>query len=146
MSRGLLALLLTAASPYAASAQSTLGAAWDSVGSTLQAPGTLTGGYHRYNLPRRDITLRMGDVTVSPSLALGAWAGFGGASDPRSARIVRRDTVVDDPRRMDRLTDGDGGRATRPASPRRRRPASRSGEPLRLPERRSLRASPLGRV
>ena len=78
MSRCLLALLLTAASPYASSAQSTLGAAWDSVGSILQAPGTLTGGYYRYNLPRRDITLHVGDVTVSPSLALGAWAGFGG--------------------------------------------------------------------
>ena len=78
MSRSLLALLLTAASPCASSAQSTLGAAWDSVGSILQAPGALTGGYYRYNVPRRDITLRMGDVTVSPSLALGAWAGFGG--------------------------------------------------------------------
>lgn len=77
-SRGILALLLTAATAPASSAQSPLGAAWDSVGSILQAPGTLTGGYYRYNLPRRDITLRMGDVTVSPSLALGAWAGFSG--------------------------------------------------------------------
>lgn len=78
MSRCLLAALLAAASPYASSAQSNLGAAWDSVGSILQAPGTLTGDYRRYNLPRRDITLRVGDVTVAPSLALGAWAGFGG--------------------------------------------------------------------
>ena len=79
-SRCLIALMLAAAMAPASSAQSSLGAAWDSVGSILQAPGTLTGGYYRYNLPRRDITLRMGDVTVSPSLALGAWAGFSGAA------------------------------------------------------------------
>ena len=72
------AMLLVAASPYVSTAQAPLGGAWDSVGSTLQAPGTLTGGYYRYNLPRRDITLRMGDVTVAPALALGAWAGFSG--------------------------------------------------------------------
>ena len=77
-SRFCLALLLTVATAHASGAQSSLKAAWDSVGSILQAPGTLTGGYYRYNLPRRDITLRMGDVTVSPSLALGAWAGFSG--------------------------------------------------------------------
>ena len=78
MSRCLLAVLLAAASPNVLSAQSDLGVVWDSVGSILQAPGTLTGGYRRYNLPRRDITLRVGDVTVAPSLALGAWAGLGG--------------------------------------------------------------------
>jgi Domain of Unknown Function (DUF1259) len=78
MSRCLLAALLAAVSPYASNAQSNLGAPWDSVGRVLQAPGTLTGDYRRYNLPRRDIALRMGDVTVAPSLALGAWAGFGG--------------------------------------------------------------------
>jgi len=78
MSGCLLAVLLAAASPNVLSAQSNLGVVWDSVGSILQAPGTLTGGYRRYNLPRRDITLRVGDVTVAPSLALGAWAGFGG--------------------------------------------------------------------
>ncbi len=39
---------------------------WDSVATILQAAGTATGGYHRYNLPRRDITLRIGDVTVAP--------------------------------------------------------------------------------
>ena len=72
------AMLLAIASPYVCTAQAPLGAAWDSVGSILQAPGTLTGGYYRYNLPRRDITLHMGDVTVSPALALGAWAGFSG--------------------------------------------------------------------
>ena len=86
MSRCFIAMLLTAASPSVSGAQSTLGAAWDSVGSTLRAPGALTGGYYRYNLPRRDITLRMGDVTVSPALALGAWAGFSGT--PTGAMVM----------------------------------------------------------
>lgn len=79
ISRCLVPVLLTAAFPYASSAQSNPEAPWDSVGAVLQAPGTLTGGYHRYNLPRRDITLHVGDVIVAPALALGAWAGFGGA-------------------------------------------------------------------
>lgn len=86
MSRCITAMLLTAASPCTSGAQSSMGAPWDSVGNILQAPGTLTGGYYRYNLPRRDITLHMGDVTVSPSLALGAWAGFSGT--PAAAMIM----------------------------------------------------------
>lgn len=76
--RCLIAVILALAPPSASGAQANVGAAWDSVGSILKAPGTLTGGYRRYNLPRRDITLHVGDVTVSPSLALGAWAGFSG--------------------------------------------------------------------
>jgi len=80
-SRCLLAAVIAVASPYASIAQSAGGeAAWDSVGTILQTPAALTGGYHRYNLPRRDVTLHVGDVTVSPSLALGAWAGFGGTA------------------------------------------------------------------
>jgi Domain of Unknown Function (DUF1259). len=78
--RWVLAALLVGGSSSPSNAQSSLGAAWDSVGTVLQAPGTLTGGYYRYNLPRRDITLHMGDVSVSPALALGAWAGFGGTA------------------------------------------------------------------
>src|SRR5207253_9434368 len=35
----------------------------------------------RYGMPRRDVTLKIGDVTVSPALALGGWAGFSGASN-----------------------------------------------------------------
>lgn len=56
-------------------------APWDSVARILQTSATATGGYHRYGWPRRDITLRIGDVTVAPGLALGAWAGFAGESN-----------------------------------------------------------------
>ena len=89
--RKLVTALIALALPLAASAQAPLGGAWDSVGTVLKAPGSLTGGYYRYNLPRRDITLRLGDVTVSPALALGAWAGFGGTA---SDAMVMGDLVL----------------------------------------------------
>jgi hypothetical protein len=59
-------------------AQAPVSAAWDSVGKILKAPPTPTGGYMRYNFPRRDISLKVGDVTVTPALALGTWVGFSG--------------------------------------------------------------------
>jgi Domain of Unknown Function (DUF1259) len=65
------------------------GAAWrarDSVAAILRAPGSATGGYFRYGLPRRDITLHLGDVTVAPALALGSWVGFSG--DARDATVT----------------------------------------------------------
>lgn len=58
--------------------QATLGTPWDSVGRILKTPGSAMIGYYRYNMPRRDLTVRLGDVTVAPALALGAWAGFSG--------------------------------------------------------------------
>lgn len=77
--------LLFALGVRAVSAQ-TPGTAWDSVARILQTPGAFSGGYHRYNFPRRDITLRIGDVTVSPALALGGWAGFSG--EPGAATVM----------------------------------------------------------
>jgi hypothetical protein len=62
------------------------GAAWDSVATILQTKDAFAGGYHRFNLPRRDITLRVGDVTVAPELAQGAWAGF--SDDPDMAMLM----------------------------------------------------------
>jgi hypothetical protein len=54
---------------------------WNAVGRTLQSAPTAAPGYTRYNFPRRDITLHVGDVAVSSSLALGSWAGFAGTRD-----------------------------------------------------------------
>ena len=75
-----LLLIVTLAAPGADEAQE---AAWDSVGRFLGAPDAFAGGggHHRYNLPRRDLSVRVGDVTVAPQLALGAWAGFSGTPD-----------------------------------------------------------------
>ena len=62
------------------------GAVWDSVAQILKTPASATGGYYRYGLPRRDVTLKIGDVTVSPALALGSWAGFSG--EPSDATVM----------------------------------------------------------
>ena len=82
----LLTVLTLAARNLVASAQTPLGAPWDSVGRILQTSGSATGGYYRYTWPRRDVTLRIGDVTVAPALALGAWAGFSG--DAANATVM----------------------------------------------------------
>jgi len=65
-------------------------AVWDSVGRILQASPTPAAGYVRFNFPRRDLTLKMGEITIS-RLALGAWAGFSG--DAKRA-MVMGDLVV----------------------------------------------------
>jgi len=86
LSRLVFTFLFVALRPLPVCAQTPLGAVWDSVGTILRAPGVSTGGYFRYNLPRRDITLTVGDVTVSAALALGSWAGFSG--DPLDATVM----------------------------------------------------------
>src|SRR5205807_2633767 len=62
-------VLLVAVVAPISRAQTPPAAAWDSVAQILKAPASATGGYYRYGLPRRDVTLRIGDVTVSPALA-----------------------------------------------------------------------------
>ncbi|HEX4935398.1 MAG TPA: DUF1259 domain-containing protein [Gemmatimonadaceae bacterium] len=81
-----------AASSTAASAQTPpVDSTGREVARILQTPAVATGGYLRFNFPRRDITLRMGDVTVAPALALGGWAGFAGT---RKDAVVMGDLVV----------------------------------------------------
>lgn len=82
----LLSVCVIVGFPVLAKSQTSLSAPWDSVGRILKTSGSLTGGYYRYGWPRRDITLRIGDVTLSPALALGAWAGFSG--DPAAATMM----------------------------------------------------------
>ena len=74
------AVFLAAAGSLAVAAHPSTSAdsAWSAVAKTLQTTDSFTGGYHRYNFPRRDISLTLGDVKVAPELALGAWAGFAG--------------------------------------------------------------------
>ena len=60
--------------------------AWQKVSAILQSPDNFSAGYHRFNLPRKDITLKLGEVTVAPELALGAWVGFSG--DPGDATMM----------------------------------------------------------
>lgn len=70
-------LVLALGVPNRARAQ----AAWDSVAATLRTPALEANGYRRFNLPRADLTVRVGDVTVATALAAGAWVGFAGTPD-----------------------------------------------------------------
>lgn len=80
------ALLLLLTLPATAFGQGAPPAPWDSIAKILGTTPTTTGGYYRYALPRRDLTLRIGDVTVAPGLALGTWAGFAG--DPADVTMM----------------------------------------------------------
>jgi len=86
---GLAALtVLSTAGPGPAFAQQ---AGWDSAATILQTAVTRADGYVRFNFPRRDIVLRVRDVTVSPAVALGAWFGFAGTP---AASLVMGDLVL----------------------------------------------------
>ena len=74
-----------------ARAQDARQAAWDSVGTVIGAPPAPTGGYIRYNLPRRDLVVMVGDVRIAAGLALGGWVGFDG---PSAAAMMMGDLVV----------------------------------------------------
>lgn len=58
---------------------------WDSISRRLGAPGVVNAGTVRYNIPRTDLRVVIGDVTVAPPVALVTWAGFG---------VMGTDTVV----------------------------------------------------
>ncbi|MFI5243983.1 MAG: DUF1259 domain-containing protein [Gemmatimonadales bacterium] len=92
-SRCVLALVVFAlALPASAPAQRMESqSAWDSVGRVLQTAPAPSTGYVRFNFPRRDIVLKVRDVTVAPALALGAWFGFSGTP---AASLVMGDLVL----------------------------------------------------
>lgn len=60
--------------------------AWDTVATILKAPAARASGYVRFAFPRRDITLKIGDVTLATAMALGSWAGMSG--EPASATMM----------------------------------------------------------
>ncbi|MGH7614599.1 MAG: DUF1259 domain-containing protein [Gemmatimonadales bacterium] len=84
MRRSLSLLLVVSFAPAAAWAQRA--APWDSVGRVLQASPTSGAGFVQFAFPRRDLTLRVGVVSVSPRLSLTAWARFSGTS--QSATLI----------------------------------------------------------
>ena len=87
----LVALAAPAAPAAPAAAQGPAPTAWDSVAAILQTPAVPSAGYVRYNFPRRDFTVRLGDLTLAVPLAAVAWAGFAGTSGDA---IVMGDLVV----------------------------------------------------
>ena len=54
---------------------------WDSVAHILKSRPAAQAGYTRFNFPRRDLTLQVGDVTLDPSLASTSWVGFAGTPE-----------------------------------------------------------------
>lgn len=49
---------------------------WDGVETALGRTGAVQNGVLKVGFPRTDLTVRVGDVTVDPMLALGSWAAF----------------------------------------------------------------------
>jgi Domain of Unknown Function (DUF1259) len=83
MKRGCLAVIGVSLVPGTLRAQQ---AAWDSVSRVLQATPTISVGYRQFAFPRRDLLLKVGDLSVSSRLALIATAGFSG--QPNHATLV----------------------------------------------------------
>ena len=70
----LLAMTLAAAPPPPAPPPDPL---WTQVDAVFGAAGKdLPGGVHRFGWPRRDLQVKVGEVTVEPALALGSWGAF----------------------------------------------------------------------
>src|ERR1041385_4205935 len=76
-------IALSLCAPIALAAQTPLAAPWDSVGKILKTSGTLTGGFYRYGWPRRDITLKIADVTADSA----------GEASMRGALVLAADEV-----------------------------------------------------
>jgi hypothetical protein len=50
---------------------------WNAVGQALGKTGTvMAGGVYRVGLPRTDLTVKLGDITLRPAFALGSWTAF----------------------------------------------------------------------
>jgi len=68
-----------------AQAQFTPGSAWDTVAAILKSLPAPAAGYRRFNFPRRDLAVRVGEIPVTPGLALTGWVGFSGAPSDATA-------------------------------------------------------------
>jgi uncharacterized protein DUF1259 len=81
--RCLVLALLFLAKP--AFAQQPLEETWKAVATILQSPPVEAGGYVRFNFPRRDLAVRVGDVGIPAPFALTGWVGFDGTPDSATA-------------------------------------------------------------
>ncbi len=82
----LLCTLGLSAAGTPAAAQGAPAQAWEEVAAILKTAAVPSAGYVRFNFPRRDLTVRMGDATLAVPLASGAWAGFAGT--PQRAMMM----------------------------------------------------------
>jgi hypothetical protein len=71
------ALTISCTSAVAAHSQSTSSPGWKAVEAAMGRAGAAQpGGVYRFNFPRTDLRVMVGDVQVKPSLALGGWVAF----------------------------------------------------------------------
>lgn len=82
----MLELALCTALASTVGAQSPADSAWQDVGRLLHGQPADGGGYVRFNFPRTDLKVTLGDVTIAPALALVSWAGFSGI--PAAATVM----------------------------------------------------------
>jgi hypothetical protein len=54
---------------------------WSKVDTALGKTATVQGDVHRYGIPRSDLQVTLGGVTIKPALALGGWVAFEPAQD-----------------------------------------------------------------
>ena len=67
---------------------------WSKVDDALGKKGTeLSGGVHKYGLPRSDLSVTVDGVAIKPALALGSWLAFQPAGD---GAMVMGDLVLTD--------------------------------------------------
>ena len=102
-----LAALILATTSVPAVAQNTFDPARDSVARILRTPAVDGGGYARYNLPRTDLKVMLGDVRLAPGLALVSWAGFVGTPAMAHAMGDIVATEGELPRVLKALADAD---------------------------------------
>jgi len=75
----------------AAAAQATPEASWQDVSGILLTPPVDAAGYVRFNFPRTDLAVQVGDVSIPASFALTGWVGFDGTPD---SALAMGDLVV----------------------------------------------------
>jgi hypothetical protein len=86
----LLALLLCSSMP--AAAQEKRGTDWSAVEAAMGRPGQVQpGDVIRFGMPRKDLHVIVGIITLKPALALGSWAAF---KQTRRGAMVMGDLVL----------------------------------------------------
>ena len=68
-----------------ASAQQPLNETWKAIADILHSPPVDAGGYVRFNFPRKDLAVRVGQIVIPAPFALTGWVGFDGTPDSASA-------------------------------------------------------------
>jgi hypothetical protein len=58
---------------------------WQEIAAILQSPPVDAGGYVRFNFPRKDLAVRIGEVAIPAGFALTSWVGFDGSPDSATA-------------------------------------------------------------